>query len=181
MVRRIIGFSNVERVDARGFAWGIWLFWRNDMVEVELLATHNQAINALIRRRSEIDWLFTGLYASPNPNSREELWEYIEGVSRAHNLPWLVAGDMNEVRGSSEKSGGASTSQRRCNRFNKWINDCNLIDMGFSGPKYTWYNSDRLQLENGWTECSATQNGDPFSQRLGLNNSSFLPIGHWKP
>lgn len=30
----------------------------------------------------------------------EELWEYIEGVSRACNLPWLVVANMNEVRGS---------------------------------------------------------------------------------
>lgn len=27
---------------------------------------------------------------------------------------------------------------RKCARFARWIDDCELIDLGFSGPKFTW-------------------------------------------
>lgn len=32
-----ICFSKVARVDARGFSGGIWFFWREDMVDIEIL------------------------------------------------------------------------------------------------------------------------------------------------
>lgn len=32
-----ISFSKVARVDARGFSGGIWFFWREDMVDIEIL------------------------------------------------------------------------------------------------------------------------------------------------
>lgn len=56
---------------------GIWLFCREDLVDVEVLPHSSQALNVIIRRVSEIDCLFTAIYANPNPASREELWEYL--------------------------------------------------------------------------------------------------------
>lgn len=52
----------------------------------------NQAINVLIKRKTDFDWIFTALYASPDPLNREELWDYLAQMSYLVNQPWLVAG-----------------------------------------------------------------------------------------
>lgn len=53
----------------------------------------------------------------------------------------MVAGDFNDISCSSEimsHTHDSSASQRR--KFSNNINKCNLVDMGSSGPKYTWSN-----------------------------------------
>ncbi|XP_057513881.1 uncharacterized protein LOC130795689 [Actinidia eriantha] len=57
----------------------------------------------MIRRQREADWLFTAVYASPNPAVWEELWEYLTGLAGAGASPWLVAAHMNEIKEPSEK------------------------------------------------------------------------------
>ncbi|KAJ8772685.1 hypothetical protein K2173_027862 [Erythroxylum novogranatense] len=37
-----------------------------------------------------------------------------------------------------EKLGGTPFDFRRSARFQQWVNDCHLIDLGYSGPKFTW-------------------------------------------
>ncbi|KAL7246982.1 hypothetical protein ACSBR2_001986 [Camellia fascicularis] len=134
-------FSDMAVVEATGFAGGIWLFWRNDLVEVDILPPHLQAFSVIIRRKGEVDWLFTALHASPNSISRSELWNYLVDVAHGLPLPWLIAGDFNEISSNSEKQGGAPSTQRRLSRFVQVIDECNLTDLGFSGPKFTWTNS----------------------------------------
>lgn len=40
-----------------------------------------------------------------------------------------------------EKRGGGEHPKRLLEGFVKTINDCNLIDLGFNGEKYTWEKS----------------------------------------
>lgn len=48
--------------------------------------------------------------------------------------------DFNEVLLSNEKFGGRLVNTRRALRFQECLDACNMIDMGFSGAKYTWSN-----------------------------------------
>lgn len=41
-----------------------------------------------------------------------------------------MAGDLNEVAGPSEKSGGAPVRSSRCSKFVDCVNDCKLLDLG---------------------------------------------------
>lgn len=45
-------FDGAAVVDTIGFARGIWMLWRSDLVQVDVLATMEQEIHALIRVRS---------------------------------------------------------------------------------------------------------------------------------
>lgn len=90
-------------MDTIGFAGGIWLLWRTESVTVDVLATSEQAITALVKRNTDANWLFSACYGSPNPRKREKLWEFLAQASQAHNSPWLVTGDFNEITASSEK------------------------------------------------------------------------------
>lgn len=102
----------------------------SDLVDVEVLPPISQALSVVVRRKNEINWFFTALYASPNPRSRKELWDSLAGVAEGLPLPWLVAGDLNEVAASGEKQGGAPVNQRRFGRFLNFIDKWLLIDLG---------------------------------------------------
>ncbi|CAL2264474.1 unnamed protein product [Prunus armeniaca] len=76
------------------------------------------------------------VYASPCGSKRAQLWDYMSFVARSHNLPWLLAGDFNEILSIEDKFGGASTLRVR--GFKNWFDGNDMVDLGFSGPKFTW-------------------------------------------
>lgn len=49
-----------------------------------------------------------------------------------------MVGDFNDIADPSERIGGKSCKFSRCNWFQDRVNECNLMDLGFSGPKFTW-------------------------------------------
>ena len=56
-------------------------------------------------------------------------------------MPWVTLGDFNEMTCQTEKWGGRPISKIRTDLFNKTLSECNLIDLGFVGPKFTWSNN----------------------------------------
>ncbi|XP_074318679.1 uncharacterized protein LOC141655501 [Silene latifolia] len=144
-VRRILGYTGHARVDAIGFSGGIWLYWHPDVVSVSPVTHHNQFITVEIARRGSPPWFFSAVYASPNPHNRHELWSELENYAHSHNLPWMLAGDFNETRSIQERHGGDQNMIRRCNAFNNWIEDCELIELEFSGPLHTWARGNSIE------------------------------------
>ncbi|KAL5749548.1 hypothetical protein ACOSP7_024151 [Xanthoceras sorbifolium] len=54
-------------------------------------------------------------------------WVLLRRLAGLDNLPWLIGGDFNEILRGAEKEREA-------------VDSCNLLDMGFSGNKFTWCN-----------------------------------------
>lgn len=65
-------------------------------------------------------------------------WEYLHNLHQQANLPWMVAGDFNEVLYSHEKEGGAPRPMHMMQSFRDALVDCELYDMGFAGDPFTW-------------------------------------------
>lgn len=65
-----------------------------------------KSITALVTSDLNIQFLFTAVYASPSAAIREELWSHLDSLLSIQNLPWLVAGDFNEVVFDADKKGG---------------------------------------------------------------------------
>ncbi|KAF7812587.1 reverse transcriptase [Senna tora] len=84
--------------------------------------------------------LVSFVYGSPSRDRRKILWENLVNLSTVHNLPWLVGGDFNEILSPDEKWGVRDASLTRINDFQNCIGACGLIDLGFLGPKFTWFN-----------------------------------------
>lgn len=61
------------------------------------------------------------------------------------SLPWLVAGDFNELLSLSEKYGVNECSSTQLTSFAEVIDDCGLMDLGYIGPTFTWRSSLRTQ------------------------------------
>lgn len=53
-------------------------------------------------------------------------------------MPWLLAGDFNDMLSINDKIGGASLC--RLKGFKRWVDNHGMIDLDFTGPKYTWTN-----------------------------------------
>ncbi|XP_061374232.1 uncharacterized protein LOC133316492 [Gastrolobium bilobum] len=52
--------------------------------------------------------------------------------------PWLLAGDFNEIIAANEKRRGAHADVGRCSAFASMLDDYQLMDLGGSGPFFTW-------------------------------------------
>ncbi|XP_061370265.1 uncharacterized protein LOC133312983 [Gastrolobium bilobum] len=135
---RVLGFSNYCIEEARGFSGGIWLLWNTPNFSVDLVNKSHQLVHVRIKRNQNDHFIFTAIYASPNGDKRKLLWEELRSFAHQNAKPWLVAGDLNEITSANEKRGGAPIDVNRCKEFGVVIEDCKLLDMGFSGSRFTW-------------------------------------------
>lgn len=81
-----------------------------------------------------------GIWLFWDEASRNQLWNYLTQVGLAIQFPWLLVGDFNEIVASTEKKGGRPFWRERNHNMQRFIDQCNLIDLGFSGPGLTWTN-----------------------------------------
>ena len=133
-----IGFDGQFRIDAQGFSGGIWLFWKVQLVQIQILTSDAQFVSMAVTFNNLPVWTFTAVYASPQENSRQSLWQQLNEFSVSHSQPWLLAGDFNETKSMMERKNCSMDLIRRCNFFGNWIEANALIDLGFNGPPFTW-------------------------------------------
>ena len=81
-------FDGVAVADTIGFVGGIWMLWRADRIQVDVLTTMEQEIHALIQVRAHtFNWLISAIYANPRFAERCVLWENLKILASLHNLP----------------------------------------------------------------------------------------------
>ena len=61
-------------------------------------------------------------------------------VAHLHNLPWLMLGQFNKVLCREDKFGGDQVKLNRDLEFKGCLDECNMLDLGFAGPKFMWTN-----------------------------------------
>lgn len=61
-------------------------------------------------------------------------------MGRVFGIPWLLLGDFNQVLWRDGKRGRSPVSQARVQPFVNMIKNCKLLDLDFSGQKFTWSN-----------------------------------------
>ncbi|XP_028105122.1 uncharacterized protein LOC114304168 [Camellia sinensis] len=136
-----LGFTASSHIDPVGKSGGIWVLWDLFKATVKALEVNAQVIHAKIQRDNHADWILSAVYASPIPRNHDLLWANLESIANNMNLPWLVAGDFNDIASQGEKRSLSPTfSHARTRRFNARMNRCNLIDLGCFGPQLTWSN-----------------------------------------
>ncbi|KAJ4828461.1 hypothetical protein Tsubulata_018168 [Turnera subulata] len=91
-----LGFSRSYRVDARGFAGGIWLLWMEERVDVSVVFCHTQFIHARVTNSTE-SFFLTVVYGSPHEKWHKYLWSNLEVLAPGLSAPWVLLGDFNAV------------------------------------------------------------------------------------
>ncbi|KAL4362548.1 hypothetical protein GQ457_04G039580 [Hibiscus cannabinus] len=144
------GFDFSYRIEATGFSRGIWILWR-ESISVDVLVVTKQFIHARCT---------------------------MAGNAGA-NIPWILGGDFNAISSSSERQGGSQHGSGVNLKFCEFIADAGLIDMGFSGPQFTWKRGDLSQrldqcLCNSKWYSEFAQSEVIHLQRLGSDHRPIL-------
>nr|XP_023879291.1 uncharacterized protein LOC111991724 [Quercus suber] len=134
-------FDGAIHTNTIGYAGGLWLLWNSDRVDIVELANIEQEIHVEVKvRLSNLTWIFSAIYANPRSEERCILWDNLTKVADLHNKPWIMAGDFNEPLTDEDKFGGRGVNVNRSLVFKECLDSCNMVDMGFTGPRYTWTN-----------------------------------------
>ena len=114
-------------------------------MDVFVLSSTKQEIHATIKECSNnLSWLLSSIYASPRLVERRILWSNRAKVAQLHTLPWLLLGDFNEILSGEDKFGGRNINLNRALDFKGCLDASNILDLGFSGLKYTWSNQRKI-------------------------------------
>lgn len=123
----------------------------------------DQAIHAFVQvcvSNPNSTWLFSAIYTNPNLSTCLHLWEDLASFASSHSVPWLLASDFNNILNDNENFSCSPPNRNRIAHFNNLLNKCNLLDLGFNGPRFTWANKrnncvlmkrlDRALCNPGW-------------------------------
>lgn len=106
-------------------------------IKLKVIKCLGQSVTMFIETRERSAWLFTAIYGNPCPSRRVNLWNALDTIASAWKLPWLLAGDFNDILYAQEKYG---TTLGRSKGFKDWFDNQGMIDLGFIGPRFTWVN-----------------------------------------
>lgn len=79
------------------------------------------------------EWVFTPVYGHVLQQEKEALWEELDNVGRAWSCPWLLTGDFNAVKPSSERSNGKAARWER-EKFKELIDEHKLMEFDINEP-----------------------------------------------
>ncbi|KAL0374642.1 UNVERIFIED_CONTAM: putative mitochondrial protein [Sesamum radiatum] len=127
-------------VDSKGKSGGLALLWQKS-VEVQLQSFSSSHIDVSVRVEESGEWWrFSGVYGEPDTSKRSEFWKLMRRLHKQSVRPWLCAWDYNEILEHSEKEGGSMRPEWQIRNFRECLTSCELHDLGFRGPAFTWSN-----------------------------------------
>ena len=85
------GFGWSHRIEARGYAGGIWILWK-DNFNVVILKNHRQYVHLRVDDGAGSFSYITTVYASLVPSIRKHLWQELKDIADGMNNPWLLMG-----------------------------------------------------------------------------------------
>ncbi|XP_020211577.1 uncharacterized protein LOC109796303 [Cajanus cajan] len=133
-----IKLDGVHIVDAHGQAGGIWYLWDSKKWDLAIVTQSSQFIHIKVRC-GDSHWFCTFVYASPHPQFCIDLWRELCSLASGIDRPWALMGDFNAVLKNFERSNSSgSRSHRGDKAFCDFVQQNNLIDIGFQGSPYTW-------------------------------------------
>ncbi|XP_059284932.1 uncharacterized protein LOC132038261 [Lycium ferocissimum] len=89
-------------------------------------------------------FFITSIYAKCTAAERKDLWFSLENVYLQVDGPWCLCGDFNVILNPTEKLGGKPHRMYKSLDFSSCMDNCELTDIGFMGPNFTWCNNRRL-------------------------------------
>ena len=127
-------------VDSLGKSGGLALLWGEE-VEVEIINFNQCHINGVMKTSTyEAPWKFTKFYEHPDLTKRDEAWNLFKFLSKLTPNLWFCIGDFNETMSPSKKWGGKGRPNQQMRQFQANLEQCELLDLGYKGPKFTWTN-----------------------------------------
>ncbi|XP_060184825.1 uncharacterized protein LOC132614395 [Lycium barbarum] len=118
----------------------IWIFVDAE-IQVEIMRDTEQLLSCRFTHLGDgQELVLTVVYASTDRSGRIALWEELYDMSSHITVPWLVGGDFNVITDDIEKFGGLPVQFAETEDFRQCIDICQLVDLGFTGSMFTWWN-----------------------------------------
>lgn len=96
-------------------------------------------------------------------------------IAKGGNEDWVVGGDFNPILHAEEKMGGNKRQAWELTEFQQFVQDSNLIDLGYVGYRFTWNNKrtgrDNVLVRLDWFFANS-------SWRIGFPNAA---VSHLHP
>ena len=125
-------------MEANWTAGGILLMWDKrvlDKVEV-MVGTFSVSVKWQGVGDGFI-WVCSGVYGPNENDERGHIWDELVGIQQYWQIPWCCFGDFNIVRFPSERRGETRLTLAM-EKFSKFVDDLNLVDLPLEGGSYTW-------------------------------------------
>lgn len=137
-VRRRMGYSQGYNVLPIGVVRGLSLWW-HEIMEVRVEFATMNIIHSAIREskngaQSKASWVFENPYRA----EKHEFGDWMNGVLKPTEEPWFCGGDLNEYLWDHENSGEREEIHSHPRFLHEFMSKMELIDLGFSGPMFTW-------------------------------------------
>ncbi|KAL8503341.1 hypothetical protein ACS0TY_022178 [Phlomoides rotata] len=136
---RNLNYSGCFCVDPKGRSGGLLLMW-NDKVDIHLRSFSPGHIDCTVSFNG-LNWRFTGFYGNPAQHLRHLSWELLNrlfNLKSCSDEPWLIGGDFNEIRFTSEKKGGSIRPLHQMKAFQEALDSIGMKEIVAPGPKFTW-------------------------------------------
>ncbi|XP_031108411.1 uncharacterized protein LOC116012876 [Ipomoea triloba] len=138
--RQNINSRGSTQPQGRGFAGGLLLLWNQSNINLEIVGHTSQSIHSKVKQGSD-DLFITFSYVRPNLLAKTGFWENCSLFGNNIQGPWVILGDFNDIASTDGQWGSDTISNSSPQRFVDAFSLCGLLDMGFSGPKFTWCRS----------------------------------------
>ena len=104
-IRDRLGMRNYFGVSKVNLGGGLALFWKKGL-EVDVKSSSLNHIDVLINKSKEDGWRFIGYYGEPLTQRRLVSWNLLRNLYGRFSVPWLCAGDFNEIKNLMKKVEG---------------------------------------------------------------------------
>ncbi|KAL8511091.1 hypothetical protein ACS0TY_017786 [Phlomoides rotata] len=90
------------------------------------------------------EYMIVNIYGPNSGAQRKELWETLQALVWQNGLEAIyIIGDFNTTREESDRVGRANSWDRnKKDKFNNFIEGCDLTEIQLVGRRYTWYRPD---------------------------------------
>uniref|UniRef100_A0A2N9G9R7 Reverse transcriptase domain-containing protein n=1 Tax=Fagus sylvatica TaxID=28930 RepID=A0A2N9G9R7_FAGSY len=121
-----------------------FLAWASVMHSKDMTKPNTKPHNVIVRDLEE-----SSCAEKSRTSKRESIpfWDHLNKIAAAFLSPWLCCGDFNCIVSQAEKKGGRSFVESSKGELRNFLDNCNLIDLGFKGNSFTWTNK-RMGRDN---------------------------------
>ncbi|XP_074315541.1 uncharacterized protein LOC141651740 [Silene latifolia] len=156
----------------------VWLLWKADLYDVQVLTFDAQFVHALVTERGSLSLFYiTLVYAFNDGSERRDLWRKLELIHSTTTRPWVVAGDFNTVFNPIERLGG-NTKESDMDEFIDCIAKCELTDIHTTGAFYTWTNKQEAQTRV-YSRLDRFLVNQDWSKQFPNMTAHFFPSGYF--
>ena len=135
------GISLWKWIPSRGKSGGILSGVNNDVLEVGSFIEGKYMLQMTLWDKSKkIKWNFINVYGSAQEENKREFLTELADFCSKNKLPFIVGGDFNIIRFTSDKNKPSSLS-KHSHLFNNIISIYELIDIHMVGGRFTWSNN----------------------------------------